>query len=172
MEAIITDLTPYYFQDNADNDIIVGELYARAFGPARFVKAAHFLRLGNVCDYDLSYVAKIDGKIVAACRMWHIKDEAGNTAVFLGPIAVERQYRHLRIGHELMKLCLNSCDATGVKIVLLVGDYSYFAQFGFERVANNLVFPLPVMDGRVLWRKTEGDANLKGRIFPFPPPHK
>lgn len=171
-EAAISNQTPYYFQDEPANDSLVGELYTRAFGPGRFVKAAHFLRLGNVCDYGLSYIAKIDDKIIAACRMWHIKDASGNQAVFLGPIAVESQYRHLRIGQELMKLCLNACDASGVKIVLLVGDYSYFAQFGFEQVAaNTILFPLPVMDGRVLWRRTDDEALLKGLIFPFPPPH-
>lgn len=161
-----------YLTDDAQNDVEIAKLYARAFGPARFVKAAHFLRVGNVCDYELSSVCKFGDKIIGACRMWHIKDSHGNSAVFLGPIAVEKQYRDLNVGHELVDICLAACKKSGIKIVLLVGDYDYFSRFGFEKVPfGQVAMPLPVMDNRILWIRNDPQATLNGMLFPFPPPH-
>lgn len=159
--------------DQKYNDALEA-LYARAFGPARFTKAAHFLRQGNVCAFNLSRVAFLEsdeGKhLVGACRIWPIYDENNHKAWFLGPIAVESDNRHLRIGKKMVDECIEAIEKIEDLPIVLVGDFSYFGQFGFEEMPrNSIILPLPAAHGRILWRKSKSRENIfAGCVFGAP----
>jgi predicted N-acetyltransferase YhbS len=80
----------------------------------------------------------------------------------LGPLAVARSHRSLGIGARLMREALWRAAMLGHKAVLLVGDASYYARFGFEAAPTaGLDLPGPVDRARFLAFEIE-DGALDG----------
>jgi len=125
-------------------------LIARAFGPGRFAKAAERLREGASSLGELSRVAWIDGRAVGCVRLWPIA--IGETpALLLGPFAVDEAERSAGVGAALIRGACDGARAAGHAVVLLVGDESYFGEFGFSRT-EGVMMPGPVDPSRVLVR--------------------
>lgn len=145
--------------DDGHHDDQVERLYAQAFGPGRFAKAAARLREGNDCQRELSVLA-LQGKVLCGvCRLWPIVTDNGVAALFLGPIAVDQSMRSIGLGKQLVDACLAAVDASTRQTVILVGDYSYFGKLGFDIVpAGQVIMPGPVDPKRLLWRV--GDPQL------------
>jgi|APTNR8051073442_1049403.scaffolds.fasta_scaffold00899_6 predicted N-acetyltransferase YhbS len=155
--------------DSQDYDCAMEEIYARAFGPGRHAKAAAVLRAGNQCLYNMSRVmfasTKEGEKIIGGCRLWPIIDAHGNSAIFLGPIAIDAAFQGARLGTVLMEAILKACDEANIQLIILVGDMSFFGQFGFEVVpTNHMQLPLPVAHHRLLWRKTNEAVDFSGAV--------
>ena len=128
-------------------------LYALAFGPGRFAKAAARLREGNVCRRDLSLLAFDGDVLIGACRLWPIVAENGVKALFLGPIAVDPSRRSAGLGRRLVLACLAAADRAHKTSVILVGDLSFFGDLGFQIVPmGQIAMPGPVDPKRLLWR--------------------
>lgn len=143
-------------KDDSQLDHDVEALYQCAFGPGRFAKAAARLREGNNCLRDCSRIALVEGAVIGACRLWPVVAANGVHALFLGPIAVDASARSLGLGKKLVMACLAQVDVGIPKIVLLVGDLSFFGPLGFERVPDGVInMPGPVDPRRLLWRVGE-----------------
>jgi predicted N-acetyltransferase YhbS len=142
---------PVLIMDEATYDSDVEALYDKAFGPGRHAKAAARLREGNVSVRTCSVLARGDGAIVGACRMWPIVADDSGKALFLGPIAVDSAYRSVGLGRTLVQACLER--AGDDQVVILVGDMAYFQASGFDIVPSGQVtMPGPVDPKRLLWR--------------------
>jgi predicted N-acetyltransferase YhbS len=153
-----------FLPDTGRHDAVVETLYARAFGPGRFAKAAARLREGNAYLCAQSMLAFDRDTLVGACRIWPIVDQYGQTALFLGPIAVDSGARGRGIGAKLVQACLNACQN---ETVILVGDLSFFGAQGFEIVPlGQLVMPGPVDPNRLLWRRGVNvpEGRLRARL--------
>jgi predicted N-acetyltransferase YhbS len=152
--------------DDGLHDCLVEQLYARAFGPGRFAKAAARLREGNVCNRQKSVLAFQGDVLVGACRLWPIVGDNDVAALFLGPIAVDQSLRRAGLGQQLVSACLALVDAGPSQHVILVGDYAYFGKMGFECVpSGQVVMPGPVDPKRLLWRIHDANAPApKGRL--------
>ncbi|MEI9965028.1 MAG: N-acetyltransferase [Caulobacteraceae bacterium] len=128
----------------------VAALIERVFGPGRYAKAAERLREGNQFIRELSFVARRDGAVVGAVRLWPVRI-GERPALLLGPIAVESSARHHGLGRAL---ALRSCEAAarhGHAVVVLVGDRSFFCPLGFEPVEPGAItFPGPADPQRIL----------------------
>ncbi|SDE48924.1 GNAT family N-acetyltransferase [Kordiimonas lacus] len=110
-----------------------------AFGPDRFNKSSYSLRKNNQPVAGLSYVARHEGKIVGTVRYWPIAvhDLLGGKpleALLLGPLAVSPALQGAGVGAQLMHKSLAAATGAGHQRILLVGDYAYYARFGFEPV--------------------------------------
>ncbi len=154
-------------RDTGQFDAQCEALYARAFGPGRYAKAAARLREGNVCRRDMSVVAFAGGILIGACRLWPIVAANGIEALFLGPIAVEPLMRSVGLGKRMTLACLEAVDAVTSLPVLLVGDMSFFGPLGFEVAPlGRVMMPGPVDPKRLLWRiKTLTEPALpKGQL--------
>lgn len=128
----------------------VAGLIERAFGPGRYAKAAERLREHNSPLLDISFVAWLEGRLVGCVRMWPIL-VGGRPAVFLGPFAVEPEFRSLGLGAALIRQACEASSQAGHDLILLVGDSAYFEPLGFRKVPpGRLVLPGPVDPGRVL----------------------
>lgn len=140
-------------REAASDGSIVEALADRAFGPGRFAKTAERIREGSVPALDLSFVARsAEGSTVGTVRLWSIS--IGDTpAYFLGPIAVEADWRDRGVGAGLMDAACAAVDAAGGAPILLVGDAPYFSRFGFRRC--DAVLPGPVDPRRVLLRAAD-----------------
>lgn len=152
-------------QTEADSAAIE-KLEERAFGPGRFARSAYRLREGIEPDYDLSFVARVGTLLVGANRMTPITC-GGGPALLLGPLTVDPAFRSSGIGEELIKSSLDAARAAGHKLVLLVGDMSYYGKLGFLPVPKDrLDFAGPVDPGRLLYYELVKDAfeGAKGRV--------
>lgn len=168
-EIIIENDAPKY-------DGIMDKIYAKSFGPGRFAKAAHLLRENNICKYDISKIARNsqNDEIIGGCRMWPIAFAKGGKALFLGPIAIDENYRNFGLGAKLVEAVLLANKNNENLPVFLVGDYDFFAKFGFEKISNDIVkLPSPALFGRILYFNDgkKLNDNFSGEIFaPSPKP--
>jgi predicted N-acetyltransferase YhbS len=70
--------------------------------------------------------------------------------VFLGPFAVEPEFRSLGLGATLIRQACAAAAKAGHGLILLVGDGAYFQPLGFSQVqAGRIVMPGPVDPARV-----------------------
>jgi predicted N-acetyltransferase YhbS len=142
----------------------VERLVLRAFGPGRFAKAAERLREGRAPCLGLCVTAWDRRKLVGSVRQWTVI--VGETpAIFLGPIAVEEDYRSHGVGAALIERACAAAAAAGHALIVLVGDTPFFGPLGFAQ-APGVVMPGPVDQSRVLARALlpNADRGLKGLV--------
>jgi predicted N-acetyltransferase YhbS len=158
----LPQLAPELLEDAAP----VGALIDAAFGPGRFAKAAERLRERNTLLADLSFTAHAGGVLVGAVRLWPIR-VGERPVVFLGPIAVEPEWRSRGLGAALVRKACEAAKAAGHELILLVGDQPFFGPLGFEVVPpGRIVMPGPVDPRRLLARELAPGAaeGLKGLV--------
>ncbi|TYR29973.1 N-acetyltransferase [Mesorhizobium microcysteis] len=148
-----------YAQELAAHDTEIEDINAEAFGPGRFARAAYKIREGGPHRRDLSFVALVEGQVVASVRMTPIAAGKGR-ALLLGPLAVRPAYKNLGIGKKLVAIALEAARKDGWTLVILVGDAPYYAPLGFSKVvpAGQLTMPRPVDPRRLLAAELEAGA--------------
>jgi predicted N-acetyltransferase YhbS len=115
------------------NDIEAREaLLDRAFGDARFAKAAERLREGRLPAERLALIAEDNNCVVGTVRLWHVVAGPARPALLLGPLAVDDAWRGLGIGANLMRRATEAALELGHAAILLVGDAPYYARFGYS----------------------------------------
>ena len=147
----------------------IDTLNERAFGPGRFARSAYRLREGTKSERMFSYVAYVGTLLVGANQMSPIKC-GSKPALLLGPLAVEPAFRSRGIGEALVRVSLESAQAAGHELAILVGDESYYGRMGFKRVPpGRLSLPGPVDPGRLLYCElTPGAfAGVSGVVTPL-----
>ncbi len=132
----------------------INQITFEIFGPGMFARAAYKLREGVMPETHLSFVAQKGGRIIGSVRQTRILI-GEKPALLLGPLGVLPTHKNSGIGRSLMKTAVSAakeaCDTGGAKIILLVGDYDYYAPFGFVRASQEqIIMPRPVDIGRVL----------------------
>lgn len=146
---------------------LIEALMALCFGPGRYAKTAYRLREGVDAAPGLSFVAYEEGVLRGSVRFWPIRIGAA-PALMLGPLAVEPVQRGRGIGISLMEEGLKAAAAAGHRIVILVGDLSYYSRVGFGPVApGQIVMPGPVDPRRLLARELVPGAlgETSGPVF-------
>jgi predicted N-acetyltransferase YhbS len=125
-------------------------LVAKSFGPGRYAKSAYRLREGVRAVDGLSFVAIEDGLLKGSVRFWPIS-VGDDTALLLGPLAVETAQRGRGIGLALMNRGIEEARAAGYRAVILVGDAPYYGRAGFAPLNDFQVrLPGPVDGTRIL----------------------
>jgi len=145
---------------------LIADLIERAFGPGRYAKAAERLREHNAPLLDISFCAWSGDKLAGCVRMWPILI-GERPAVFLGPFAVEPEFRSLGLGATLIRRAIAASGEAGHRMILLVGDGPYFEPLGFRHVPpGRIILPGPVNPARVfsLALVAGGDDDLSGAV--------
>ena len=89
-------------------------------------------------------------RLVGTVRLWRVS-AGGKPALMLGPLAVEPSSRKLGVGAALMDHALAAAAARGDRAVILLGDASYYARFGFSALkTGELSLPGPFERDRLL----------------------
>ena len=146
----MTDLSLDYALQTASDLPAIRKLEARAFGPGRFAKTAYRLREGVAPDWSLSYLARIGGMLVGANTLTRIAI-GGAPALLLGPLTVEEAFRTRGLGEALAQKSLDAARAAGHRLVILVGDTTFYERLGFARTPfGRFLFPGPVDPARLL----------------------
>jgi predicted N-acetyltransferase YhbS len=126
-------------------------LLDRAFGDARFAKAAERLREGRLPAEGLSLIAEDNNCVVGTVRLWHVVAGPARPALLLGPLAVDDAWRGLGIGAALMRRATEAAQELGHTAILLVGDAPYYARFGYSaEKTGSLWMPGPYERDRLL----------------------
>jgi len=134
-------------------------LNARAFGPGRFTRTAYRIRENTTPVTDLSFTAKVEGVLAGSIRFTALRvgDETG--ILLLGPLAVDPQFAGKGCGRKLIAHGIEAAREQGYRLVLLVGDLSYYGRLGFEVVPSGQIsFPGPVDSTRLLGLELEEGA--------------
>jgi len=141
--------------DDADP---IERLNERVFGPGRYARAAYRIREMTPADPALSFVARVGTLLVGASAMTPIAIGVA-PALLLGPLIVEPVFRSQGIGEALVTRSLEAAKAAGWKLVILVGDESYYARMGFQRAPKgHISMPGPVDPERLLYCELEPGA--------------
>ncbi|HLY79572.1 MAG TPA: N-acetyltransferase [Caulobacteraceae bacterium] len=164
MSLAIDPQPPQLATERPQDADAIERLVLRAFGPGRFAKAAERLREGREPQFALSVTAWDRRKLVGSVRQWTVR--VGETpAIFLGPIAVEEDYRSHGVGAALIERACAAAARAGHAVIVLVGDTPFFGPLGFAK-APGVIMPGPVDQSRVLARALlpGADRGLKGPV--------
>jgi predicted N-acetyltransferase YhbS len=146
----MTDLSLTILTETANDAQAIERLHDRTFGPGRYVLSAYRLREHVEHLLDLSFTAWIGTLLVGSVRQLPI--QIGETkALLLGPLTVEPPFRGRGVGRALLERALRDAKAKGHRLVLLVGDETYYGRVGFKAVPKGrAIMPGPVDYSRVL----------------------
>jgi len=146
----MTDLSLSILQETDDDAVAIERLHERTFGPGRYARTAFRIREGIGHSLDLSFTARIGTLLVGSVRLSAIR--IGETpALLLGPLTVEPPFRERGIGLRLMERALQEAKDRDHKLVVLVGDESYYQRCGFKRIPKGTAsMPGPVDPQRLL----------------------
>lgn len=147
-------------RNDGDNEAI-DALGARAFGPGRFSRAAFRLRENVEPVASLSYVALTNGELSGSILLTQVL-VGGKEALMLGPLMIEPVFKNMGIGKELMNRALFEAARKGHRYVVLVGDYAYYKDFGFQKIPRGrITFPGPADPDRILGLELAEGAALE-----------
>lgn len=164
----MTDLSLTILTETANDAQTIERLHERTFGPGRYVLSAYRLReqIGHILD--LSFTARIGTLLVGSVRLLPICIGA-TPALLLGPLTVEPPFRDRGVGRALIERALKDAKAKGHRMVVLVGDESYYSRVGFKTIPKGTVtMPGPVDPNRLLVCELAGGASegMSGAIRP------
>lgn len=170
--------------ERAEDGPVIDFLLDRAFGPERQAKLSYSYRDGVAPLAHLSLVARANshGSLVGSIRYWPVAvGPRQSPALLLGPLAVEPLLAGQGIGRALIGQSLDMAAWARHRLVLLVGDESYYGRFGFRPVAaQGIVMPgenparllgLELVSGALAqtagslrpWRSLRGGPDRLGR---------
>jgi len=146
----MNDISLTILAETADDAPAIERLHERTFGPGRFAKTAYRLREQAAHRVDISLTARIGTLLVGS--VWLSPIRIGETkALLLGPLTVEPAFRERGVGQALMERALKDAKAKGHRLVILVGDESYYGKSGFKRIPpGRASMPGPVDPARLL----------------------
>ena len=130
--ALTADAPPFAIRAERASDEVAREaLLDACFGEGRDLRTCQRLRNGRAPAEGLALSALRDGRLAGTLRLWHVS--AGDVpALVLGPLAVDPTSRGLGVGTALVNHALAAAKARGHGAVVLLGDASYYARFGFS----------------------------------------
>ncbi|CAN5358512.1 N-acetyltransferase [soil metagenome] len=149
--ALTTDAAPFAIRAERASDVVAREaLLDASFGEGRHARTCQRLRDGRAPAEGLAFSAVHEGRVVGTVRLWHVS-AGGIPALVLGPLAVDASCRKLGVGAALMTHALAAAKARGHGAVILRGDASYYARFGFAAEKTcELALPGPFERDRLL----------------------
>ena len=164
----MTDLSLTILTETANDAQAIERLHDRTFGPGRFVLSAYRLREHVDHLLELSFTAWIGTLLVGSVRQLPIV--IGETkALLLGPLTVEPPFRGRGVGRALLERALKDAREKGHRLVLLVGDETYYSRVGFKAVPKGrAIMPGPVDYSRLLVAELVDGAfdGVSGAIRP------
>lgn len=167
--ALSTDAAPFVIRAERASDVVAREtLLDACFGVNRHTRTCQRLRDGRAPAEGLALSAVRQGKLVGTVRLWHVS-VGGARALVLGPLAVDPACRQLGVGAALMNHALAAAKARGHGAVILLGDASYYARFGFADLkTGELSLPGPFERERLLGLELREGAldGVSGTIVP------
>ena len=146
----MNDVALTILTETPDDAAAIERLHERTFGPGRYAKTAYRLREEVAHRLDVSFTARVGTLLVGSVRLSPVR--IGETrALLLGPLTIEPSFRERGVGQALIARSLEAARANGHRLVILVGDESYYGKSGFKRIPpGRAIMPGPVDLARIL----------------------
>lgn len=109
-------------------------MHAGSFPTAAEARLVDLLRAAG--SLRVSLVAEIADAIIGHVAFSPVSAASGTSGAGLAPLAVVAQHRRRGIGAELVRKGLHACRAAGVGWVVVLGEPTYYARFGFRTASN------------------------------------
>ncbi|MGY0235285.1 GNAT family N-acetyltransferase [Longispora urticae] len=121
----------------------VHRVHVAAFGRTDEADLVDTLRASDAWIDGLSWVADDHGLVIAHALISRVEiDEA--PALSLAPVSVHPDHQRHGHGTAVISAALDAARATGLPLVVVLGDPAYYRRFGFEPAADyNLTAPWP-----------------------------
>ena len=146
----MNDISLTILPETADDAPAIERLHERTFGPGRYAKTAYRLREQSPHRLDVSFTARIGTLLVGSVRLSPVRIGEAR-ALLLGPLTVEPPFRDRGVGQALIARALEEARGRGHRLVILVGDESYYGKSGFKRIPpGRAAMPGPVDPARLL----------------------
>jgi putative acetyltransferase len=130
------------------------------------------IRASNRFVPELSLVAVSEGQSLGYVISSYVDLVPDTRRVLqVGPLAVVPSHQRRGIGSALMDETIRLADARGEPLLLIEGNPTYYARFGFTRADEAGIEPPPEAHGRqyfTLRRLRAYDPSLRGRAV-YPP---
>ena len=167
--ALTPAAAPFAIRGERASDVDAREaLLDACFGENRDLRTCQRLRDGRAPAEGLAFSALRDGRPAGTLRLWHVS-AGGVPALVLGPLAIDPTTRRLGVGAALVNHALAAASARGHGAVILLGDASYYARFGFCALkTGELRLPGPFERERLLGLELRAGAldGARGMIVP------
>ncbi|KLN62261.1 hypothetical protein WH96_01690 [Kiloniella spongiae] len=161
---------------NTADEAQIETLLDLTFGQERKSRPSYTFRADVSAVPDLSFSVRSSssscssGKLLGTLRFWPVLI-GGETALLLGPLAVQPDLQGKGIGKALVTHGMNEAKKMGYRLCFVVGEQPYYAPYGFE-LAKPLGFdmPVPVSAEKFQVLSLQSDAFLalpKGFISPW-----
>ena len=145
--SIAMQIAPVTDGDLAD----ISALHARVLGPGRFARTAYRIREGTPPISDSCMLARQAGHLIAAVRLTPVTVGGTPGAMLLGPLAVDMAYANKGVGAGLLAAAAESARNNGHRLIVLVGNLSYYGRHGYHSVEpGQITMPGPVDPARLL----------------------
>ena len=124
----------------------------------------HAKNINDHKNLKLYYVyEKMHNLSQKARKLYNCKIE-NNSGLMLGPLIVDQKFKGRGIGKELVNKSIGVINEKNIDFIILIGEFDYYGQFGFERNAN-VYFSLNVRKEKILLKKlSEKNNTLSGKI--------
>ena len=166
----LTQAAPQMLPEAPAHHDAVERVLDRAFGPGRFAKPSERGREFAGFRPDLSRVAVSGPVMLGCCRIYEI-GIGDQTALFLGPLAVDPDAQHGGLGHVLVTETVAACREAGFGAIVLMGQPSFFTTLGFSQIPDGrIALPTPTEGRRMHWIALREGAldQLGGAVSPPP----
>ena len=164
----MSDLSITILTERPEDAVAIERLNERTFGPGRYARTAYRIREQLIHQLDLSYTARVGTLLVGSLRLTPVR--IGETsALLLGPLTVEPPFRDRGIARALMERAMKDARDKGHRLIVLVGDESYYKRVGFKRIPNGTVkLDGPVDPARMLFAELVEGAfkDVSGVVKP------
>ena len=135
-------------------------------GPGRYARPSFRLRENLEHNIKFSKVCCQCQKIIGSIRFFNCQIQ-NNRGLMLGPLIVDQKFKGRGIGKELVNNSISSIDKKNIDFIILIGEFDYYRQFGFE-VNTNIYFSLNVRKEKILIKKlSEKNIIFSGKIELF-----
>ena len=150
-QSPILTMRPVTSADEAE----ISFLHADVFGPGRFARSAYRVREGtSFASPFCRAVVDESGRIIASLRLTPVTVGGTPGALLLGPLAVHPSFANQGYGRRMVADSFAAATDAGFKLVLLVGNLSYYARLDFVAVPpGQFWLPGPADPVRVLARE-------------------
>lgn len=109
-------------------------MHTGSFPTAAEARLVDLLRAAG--SLRVSLVAEVGDAIIGHVAFSPVAAPSGTAGAGLAPLAVVAQHRGRGIGAELVRKGLDACRAAGIGWVVVLGEPTYYARFGFRPASN------------------------------------
>ena len=137
-----------------------------AFGSERHGRPSYFLRDNIAPAAELCFVARRGAELAGSIRFWPLAIPGVQSALLLGPIAVDAAHGNLGIGSGLIEHGLAAAHTRGHDAVAAIGAAPYLRRFGFLPAYRfALEFPAEVAPDRFHAMELQPGALAAGGLL-------